>query len=382
LHCHEVAGSLSRNRFQYILKCLHIKKKSTLVQDNKDLGYDPLAQVRWLLDELKKKFQEIWSGSKFLCVDESMVAYNGKFCSFKQYLPLKPITHSIKVRCLCCSFTKYILNWEVYVGAQNEKLQKLPLHACGSGASVVSRLTNGWEGKWHTIVMDNFFTSPMLFQDLLERKFYTIGTARQGRIGFPASLDIPDKGVTGTLEIRIHKEGKMAAIHWQDVKGVHFLSTCPDLVQQRSVLVERTSGGQKVKVPMSPIQLAYASNMRGVDTQDQVRAQYSTQMSTKKWWHRLFFFGLDVAFANAYLMYKHMTLGAEKKPMDHYTFMLEVCHDLMGIPLPSNYAKPREKEVPINGYDSGILAGPGPGSQNTRASLSIPIYSRRIGSCT
>ena len=34
--------------------------------------------------------------------------------------------------------------------------------------------------------------------------------------------------------------------------------------------------------------------------------------------------------------------------MDHYTFQLEVCHNLMGISLPSDYAKPREKEVPLD----------------------------------
>jgi hypothetical protein len=58
-------------------------------------------------------------------------------------------------------------------------------------------------------------------------------------------------------------------------------------------------------------------------------------------------------------MYKHMTLGAEKKPMDHYTFMLEVCHDLIDIPLPSDYTKPREKEVPISGCDGGSCTSNG-----------------------
>jgi hypothetical protein len=56
LHCDEVASSLSRNCFQYILKCLHVVKKSTMVKDQKDPHYDPLAQVRWLLDQLKENF--------------------------------------------------------------------------------------------------------------------------------------------------------------------------------------------------------------------------------------------------------------------------------------------------------------------------------------
>jgi hypothetical protein len=44
-----------------------------------------------------------------------MIAYNGRFCGFKQYLPAKPITHGIKVFVMCCAATHYILNWEVYV---------------------------------------------------------------------------------------------------------------------------------------------------------------------------------------------------------------------------------------------------------------------------
>jgi hypothetical protein len=92
----------------------------------------------------------------------------------------------------------------VYVGADNEKLLNLPQHACRSGAGVVGRLTKGWEGKWHTIVMDNF-TSPMLFEDLLNREFYAFGTARQGRIGFPSSLNVLEKEKNGTLQVRVHK---------------------------------------------------------------------------------------------------------------------------------------------------------------------------------
>ena len=33
-------------------------------------------------------------------------------------------------------------------------------------------------------VMDNFFTSSMLFENYLDRKFYVIRTTRQGQSGF------------------------------------------------------------------------------------------------------------------------------------------------------------------------------------------------------
>jgi hypothetical protein len=137
---------LSRNRFQYILKYLYVAPKSTVVYDKQDLRYDRLVQVRWLMSRLILNFQTHLNGFEFLTVDESMVAYNGKFCTFKQYLPLKPIAHGKKVWCLCCSVTKYILKWEVYAGTENKAMTNLPQHACGSGAGVVTRLTMGWEG--------------------------------------------------------------------------------------------------------------------------------------------------------------------------------------------------------------------------------------------
>jgi hypothetical protein len=96
-----------------------------------------------MMDELVQNFNSSWSASSYLCVDECMVAYNGQYYSFKQYLPLKHVTHGIKVWCLTCSKSKFILNWEVHVGAANEVAEGLEVHDYGAGAGVVSRLTRG-----------------------------------------------------------------------------------------------------------------------------------------------------------------------------------------------------------------------------------------------
>ena len=147
LRCDEVASTMSRNRFLYILKVLHFVPKASLVHEKTDPRYDPIGQVRWMMNHMVYTFQSLWNSSPYLCVDEIMVTYNGKFCSFKQYLPLKPVTHGIKIWCLACSVTKFVLNLEVYIGAANESLQGLPTHSCGSGAGFVSRVTTGWEGN-------------------------------------------------------------------------------------------------------------------------------------------------------------------------------------------------------------------------------------------
>jgi hypothetical protein len=108
LHCQEVAVTILRNRFLNILKCLHIAPKSTITYDWTEAGYDRVVQVRWLVEQLVGNFQSAWKASPYLCVDECMVAYNGKFYSFKQYLPLKLVSHGIKLWCLACSITKYV----------------------------------------------------------------------------------------------------------------------------------------------------------------------------------------------------------------------------------------------------------------------------------
>ena len=167
IRCSEVTDSMSRNRFLYLLKILHIVLKLSIVHNKSDPRYDSIGQVRWMLEEMVKTFQSLWNPSPYPCIAEMMMAYNKKFCSFKQYLPLKPVNHRIKIWCLACLVSKFVLNLEVYIGSTNECIQGLSSHACDSGAGVVTRLTCGWENKWYTVVMDNYFTLPLLFDDLL-----------------------------------------------------------------------------------------------------------------------------------------------------------------------------------------------------------------------
>ena len=53
---------------------------------------------------------------------------------------------------------------------------------------MVRTLTRPLVGKHHHIFMDNFFTSPALFMDLLQDGIYACGTVRTNRRGFPQDL--------------------------------------------------------------------------------------------------------------------------------------------------------------------------------------------------
>ncbi|KAL3695255.1 hypothetical protein R1sor_009331 [Riccia sorocarpa] len=88
----------------------------------------------------------------------------------------------------------------------------------------------------------------------------------------------------------------------QKWKGVQSLKdTSTDCSVQRWC----RSAGARVEVRTSPMLVEYQAFMRGVDIHDQMRAAYSTGMRTRKWWHRLWWFGIDTCLTNSYICYMH-----------------------------------------------------------------------------
>jgi len=66
----------------------------------------------------------------------------------------------------------YIYNVLPYLGKCGGILEP------GQGKTMVHHLTTGLGHKGHTVVCDNFFTSPSLFYGLLDRGIYKIGTVK------------------------------------------------------------------------------------------------------------------------------------------------------------------------------------------------------------
>ena len=191
LLCNVNPKVMSRQRFESILRCIYLVEKCTIVKDPKALGFDMLAKTRWLLTEMTKNFQAHFNPGEYICVDEMMVPYSGRYCYIKQYMKSKPIRYGIKIWAMCCSGTKYIHNLEVYLGKAIDVDDKEQNGLIGQG--VVLRLCKNLYYQNHTCIFDNFFTSPKLLESLLQRGIYSVGTVRQGRRGFPTSLNCGNK---------------------------------------------------------------------------------------------------------------------------------------------------------------------------------------------
>ena len=93
--------------------------------------------------------------------------------------------------------------------------------------------------------------------------------------------------------------------------------------------VPRRVSGVKKDIPTSPVHKAYTQWMRGVDVSDQLRGEYSCQVRSHKWWHRLFFFMIDTTRVNSWIIHKSLSKRVAKRPLEHVDFTLALANALM-----------------------------------------------------
>ena len=79
------------------------------------------------------------------------------------------------------------------------------------------------QDKGRLLYVDNYYTSPVLFEDLYERGTYTSGTARVNRKHYPDKKLDQDKMEWGDMVFFHH--GALTAGKWKDKQDVYFLST-------------------------------------------------------------------------------------------------------------------------------------------------------------
>jgi hypothetical protein len=95
--------------------------------------------------------------------------------------------------------------------------------------------------------------------------------------------------------------------------------------------VPRQNGPIREEIQSCPMHKEYTTYMRGVDVADQLRASYSCQVRSHKWWHRIFYFLVDMTLVNMYIMYMSILAREriKKVPITHLQFRTEMCRALL-----------------------------------------------------
>ncbi|KAK2708177.1 hypothetical protein QYM36_013938 [Artemia franciscana] len=105
-----VSSRMSRNRFEDILRNLHVRDNLTITAGQKDR----LFKLRPMIDLLNFRFKQLVKPGTYLSVDESIILFKGR-STLKQYNPMKRIKRGYKLWCLAC-MSGYVYNFEVYQG--------------------------------------------------------------------------------------------------------------------------------------------------------------------------------------------------------------------------------------------------------------------------
>jgi hypothetical protein len=239
------------------------------------------------------------------------------------------------------SASKYVYDFEVYYGWNDAQMVVEPPRVVGGvGTHVVLKLVEGLQEEGHVLTTDNYFSSMALFTKLATMDIYASGTMRYNRIGLPKELKRLSNWTNtpqGTIGWHMQESRGICYVVWKDKRPVLLISTSaipiqvPCIHPMHIATVPRRNGAMREPIQTSLVHLEYTTNMKGVDVVDQMRAGYSCQSRSHKWWHRLLHFMWDQSEVNMYIIYLWFCKRPEfaKNPMSHLQFKPQLCEALL-----------------------------------------------------
>lgn len=291
-----ISAIMPRNRFSWLLGYIHLNDNSEMPKKGEE-GYDKLYKIRPLLEMFSETYLKSYRPTKMQAIDESMIRFKGR-SSIKQYMPLKPIKRGYKVW-IRANSNGYISQFEIYTGKVGQTTEKC------LGSRVVKTLTTDLFGKFHEVYFDNYFTSLPLMHYLRMNGVYACGTVRKHRVGLPSDFENEKTMSRGEFQFRCSEEG-LVSMFWKDRKGIYFLSNYHDVTDVMSV-GRRNKDGSREEITCPKLVKDYNENMGFVDKADMLKALYEVNRKSRKWWHRIFWYILDVTVVNAFIIYREQT---------------------------------------------------------------------------
>ena len=154
--------TMTRDRFLSILQFFHLCDNNQALPVDYE-NHDRLLKIRTFMEGI---IIPLWQGAyypgKEVAVDETLVAFKGR-TALMQYKPKKqkkPKKWGLNVWTLADQ-DGYVYNWDLYAGKPkgNQAEQGLTFN-------VVTKLCRPIYNKGHHVFMDNYFSSPALFDEL------------------------------------------------------------------------------------------------------------------------------------------------------------------------------------------------------------------------
>ncbi|KAF1393438.1 hypothetical protein PFLUV_G00015700 [Perca fluviatilis] len=226
---------MTGKKFLRISQSLHLSSSVGDAANDERRGtgaYDRLGKIKPLYEEMRDSCRRNYHPGQEIAIDERMVASKAR-TGLKQYMKNKPVRWGYKLFVLADSRNGYTWDFFVYEGkCQGNSGKGLSYEA------VMELIDVQLLGTGYKVFVDNFYTSPILFCDLLLKSIWACGTIRTNRIGFPRSKVniLVSKSPLGS--IRWIRNGSLLFVQWRDTRDVFLCSTLhrarpEDTVQRR-----------------------------------------------------------------------------------------------------------------------------------------------------
>lgn len=301
-------------RFLAITRFLHFANN-----DDSD-DNDKMTKLRNMVDYFNEKFDELYTPERDMSIDESLMKFKGRL-GCVVFVRIKRARYGIKFYKLCESNTGYCMNFKIYTGDNQDS----SADCLNVSETVVKELSKLIIDKGYTLFLDNWYSSPKIFEYLLQHDTDAIGTVRSNRKNMPKEL----------TELKL-KKGEIAArssrgilaLKWSDRKDVYLLSTKHANAQMTDTGKKTIHRGGRTEPnnAMKPkCVIEYNHGMGGVDRQDQVLACFPVMRKFLKGYRKIFFYMFDMALFNSYVLYSKM----QPKKNHYVNYRLDVAEQLL-----------------------------------------------------
>lgn len=295
-----VADVLSRQRFSDINKFIHFNDNSKQILQRTDSNYDRYFKIRPLLDALRASCLSVEPEEK-MSVDEQMIPYKGKN-SLRQYLPKKPKKWGFKVMARCgVSGITYDFCLYAGIGPTVEE-------SCGyQPGDFVIKLCETLPSQMNfKVYFDNWFNFLELQLQLKKRQIWTVGTLRSNRMRgcvLKSEKELRRDG-RGSSDWFVDANSGLAIVRWMDSSAVQLSSTHISLEPLSTTKRWDRKCKKYIEVPCPAIVKEYNQHMGGVDLFDMLMSLYKVDHKSNKWYRRVFFWALNLAVVNGWLLYR------------------------------------------------------------------------------
>ena len=326
-------------RFELIGAFLHI----VTIEEEEAMKDDQLRKIRPLYDHIKERCLDLYQPLQHLYVDERMVKSKAR-SHFVQYMKDKPVIWGFKYWVIA-DVSGYTVDFDLYTGKSAETSERGRV-AC----DVVLKLLQPFCFQGYEVFVDNYYTSPTLFVELLSLGITATGTLRINRRGVPekvinmkASLQ-GNRIPRGTGYYLREPDSAVVYVCWRDKRCVTAMSTAyPGHTVGTVARKEKVSAGkfQEKAVACPVIIKQYNKYMGGVDKSDQYLAYHNILRRTVRYWKTPFYHLVDVAIVNAFILYNYMIHQAGLKPISENDF-----RDTLVLQIMFKYGRRRRGSTP------------------------------------